>query len=125
LNARLNGMLPGGPVAYETHENVGDLQSAIDQAREDYYKAAAPPESVLAKALYVVRRKGTIFGGAPSIVYILKKQSIFGIEICTGWSVSQSLLGGPPEGNYIFGACGGEKFTPSGGLPTLPPKPGN
>ncbi|MBD5657490.1 MAG: hypothetical protein IAI50_20255, partial [Candidatus Eremiobacteraeota bacterium] len=51
----------------------------------------------------------------------LKRQRILGIEICTGWKIEQTPHG--PEGGYTFGACGGEEFTPKGGLPTLPPHP--
>jgi hypothetical protein len=122
LNARLNALLPGGPVAYSNHEYVGDLQAAIEQAQEDYFKAAAPPPQVLAKALYIVRQRSSLVGPA-SIVYVLKRQTIFGIPICTGWRIAQPADGGPPQGGYTFGACGGDEFTPRGGLPTLPPKP--
>jgi hypothetical protein len=114
-------MLPGGDVAYGSKQYVGDMQAAIEQAQEDYFKAAAPPPSVLAKALYIVRQRGSLVGPA-SIVYVLKRQKIFGIEICTGWKIEQTP-GGGPQGGYTFGPCGGDEFTPAGGLPTLPPKP--
>ena len=123
LNARLNGMLGGGPVTYQQHQYVGDIQAAIEQAQEDYFKSAVPPPSVLAKALYIVRQHGSLVG-PPSIVYVLKRQKIFGIEICTGWKIEQASGGGPPQGGYTFGPCGGDEYTPKGGLPTLPPKPG-
>jgi hypothetical protein len=113
-------MLPGGDVAYGSKQFVGDMQAAIDRAQEDYYKAAAPPPNVLAKALYIIRQHG-LLGGPASIVYVLKRQRIFGIEICTGWKIEQEPRGGP-VGGYTFGACGGDDYTPVGGLPTLPPK---
>jgi hypothetical protein len=115
-------MLGGGNVAYGSKQYVGDMQAAIEQAQEDYFKAAAPPPEVLAKALYIVRQRGSLVGPS-SIVYILKRQRIFGIEICTGWKIEQESGGGAPQGGYTFGPCGGEQFTPAGGLPTLPPKP--
>jgi len=114
-------MLPTGAVAYGSKEYINDLRAATDQARSQYYQNAAPPQSVLDKALEIVRQAGTLLG-PPSIVYILKRQRILGIEICTGWKVEQPSGGGPPQGGYTFGPCSGEQVTPDGGLPTLPPK---
>lgn len=112
-------MLPAGsPVTYGRKEYIDDLTAAVGRAREEYYRAAAPPPAVLAKAIAILRQKGTLLGPA-SIVYILKRQRIFGIEICTGWKIEQTASG--PQGGYTFGSCGGEEFTPQGGLPTLPP----
>jgi hypothetical protein len=91
----------------------------VAAAEEQYFKAAAPPPDVLAKAIDIVRQRGSLLG-PPTIVYILKRQHILGIEICTGWQITQTASG--PQGGYTFGACSGEKFSPSGGLPTLPPK---
>ncbi len=85
---------------------------------QQYYQAAAPPQSVLDKAIDVVRQRGLV--GPPAILYILKRQRIFGIEICTGWVIEPTATG--PQGGYTVGPCGGEKFTPSGGLPTIAPK---
>ncbi|MGB8205327.1 MAG: hypothetical protein WCE83_11670 [Candidatus Baltobacteraceae bacterium] len=123
LNARLNAQLPqGGAVAYSSKAYVNDLQQAVDEAKAQYFKAAAPPPDVLAKALYVVRQRGTLLG-PPSILYVIKKRRIFGFEICTGWLVQQAAGGGPPQGGFTIGPCGGDEFSPSGGLPTLPPHP--
>jgi len=68
-----------------------------------------------------VRQHGTLLGPG-AVVYVLKRAKIFGIDICTGWKIEQGLDGGPPQGGYTFGPCGGDEFTPQGGLPTLPPK---
>jgi hypothetical protein len=109
-------------VNYTSKAYVNDLQQAVDEAKAQYFKAAAPPPEVLAKALYVVRQRGTLLG-PPSILYVIKKRHIFGFEICTGWLVAQPAGGGPPQGGYTIGPCGGEAFAPSGGLPTIPPHP--
>jgi hypothetical protein len=101
---------------------VNDLQQAVDEAKAEYYKAAAPPPEILAKALYVLRERGTLLGPS-SVLYVLKKRRIFGFEICTGWFVQQPAGGGPPQGYFTIRPCGGEEFSPSGGLPTLPPHP--
>jgi hypothetical protein len=121
LNSRLNGLLPSGdPVAYSDKHYENDLGAAVAEAEEQYYKAAAPPPAVLAKVIDVVKQRGSLLG-PPTILYILKRQRIFGIEICTGWQIEQTPTG--PQGGYTFGACSGEKFSPSGGLPAPPPKP--
>lgn len=120
LNSRLNGMLPGGdPVSYSNKHYENDLGAAVEHAEQEYYKAAAPPASVLAKAIEIVRQRGTLLG-APTLLYIIKRQRIFGFDICTGWQIVQTVSG--PQGGYTVGACSGEKVVPSGGLPTLPPK---
>jgi hypothetical protein len=119
LNARLNGLIGGGDVAYSNKHYENDLGSAVAQAEEDYYRAAAPPPSVLAKAIDVVRQRSPILG-QPTILYILKRQRIFGFEICTAWQILPTVTG--PQGGYTVGPCSGEKFVPAGGLPTLPPK---
>ena len=113
-----------GDVSYETkHFENPDLGAAISKAEASYYEAAAPPPSVLAKAIKVVRqgsRQGGILTGPSAIVYILKRQRIFGLEVCTGWQILQTPYG--PQGGYTVGSCSGESIVPSGGLPTLPPK---
>jgi hypothetical protein len=119
LNGRLNGMLPNDRVAFANKQYVNELGAAVDQAKAENYKAAAPPPSVLAKAIAILRQGGSLLG-QPTILYLLKRQRILGIEICTGWKIEQTPHG--PEGGYTFGACGGEEFQPSG-LPTLPPHP--
>jgi hypothetical protein len=121
LNRRLNALLPtNGDVSYDSKrfENP-DLSAAVSQAEAGYYEAAAPPPSVLAKAIKVVKQSGTLLG-PPTIVYILKRQRIFGFELCTGWQIIQTPTG--PQGGYTVGPCSGESIVPSGGLPTLPPK---
>jgi hypothetical protein len=123
LNRRLNALLPSGPVAYSNKEYVGDLNAAVDQAKAAAYAAVAPPQSVLDRAIAVVRQHGVLLDTSSSIVYIIKRQKIFGFNICTGWKISYPAGGGPPEGGYTVGPCSGEAFAPSGGLPTLPPKP--
>jgi len=120
LNARLNGDLPGGDVLYSHRLYVNDVSQAVSQAQAEYFKKAAPPQSVLDRALYVVRQSGLL--GPPSIVYVIKRQRIFGFEICTGWMIQQPPGGGEPQGGYTFGPCGGEQFTPPAGMPTLTPK---
>jgi hypothetical protein len=114
-----------GDVAYDSkHFENADLGAAISKAEASYYEAAAPPPSVLAKAIKVVRqgsRQGGILTGPSAIVYILKRQRIFGLEVCTGWQILQTPYG--PQGGYTVGSCSGESIVPSGGLPTLPPKP--
>jgi len=120
LNSRLNGLLPSGnPVTYSNKHYQNDLGAAVAQAEEEYYRAAAPPPAILAKAIDVVKQRGSLLG-PPTIVYILKRQKILGIEICTGWQIESTASG--PQGGYTFGPCSGEAFTPAGGLPTLPPK---
>jgi len=80
-----------GDVSHETkHFENPDLGAAISKAEASYYEAAAPPPSVLAKAIKVVRqgsRQGGILTGPSAIVYILKRQRIFGLEVCTGWQI--------------------------------------
>jgi len=120
LNARLNASLPAGiPVAYANREYTNDLTQALAEARQAYYQAAAPPQSVLDRALYVIRQGGNSLDGHGSILYVLKKQRFFGIEICTGWKVENDGAGA--VGGYTFGACSGEKITPPAGLPSLSP----
>jgi hypothetical protein len=114
-------MLPNGNVGYSDKQYVNDLGAAVQQAQADYYKKAAPPQSILDRALEIVRQNGTLLG-PPSIVYILKRQRIFGILICTGWKIEQPSGGGEPQGGYTFGPCGGDEFVPTGGIPTLTPK---
>ena len=122
LNDRLNASLPTGQVAYSSRAYTNDLSEAIEAAREGYYRAAAPPADVLAKALYVVQqRAGIVAGSRTSVLYVLHKRNILGFEICTGWKVEND--GSGAIGGYTFGPCGGEQFTPTGGLPTLAPKP--
>jgi hypothetical protein len=121
LNERLNAALPSADVAYSHKEYVNDIDAAVQQAQEEYFKKAAPPQGILDRALYIVRQSGTLLG-PPAIVYILKRERIFGIEICTGWKIEQPSGGGDPQGGYTFGPCGGEQFTPTGGLPTLSPR---
>jgi hypothetical protein len=119
LNSRFNALLPAGDsVSYSQKRYENDLGAAVAQVEQQYYQAAAPPQSVLDKAIDVVRQRGLV--GPPAILYILKRQRIFGIEICTGWVIEPTATG--PQGGYTVGPCGGEKFTPSGGLPTLAPK---
>ncbi|GAC1400118.1 MAG: hypothetical protein NVSMB59_21820 [Vulcanimicrobiaceae bacterium] len=125
LNGRLNAMLPqGAPIAYASKHYTNDVRAAIDEAQAEYYRAAAPPPDVLAKVIRVVKQGGGLVGGDPAIVYILKRRTIFGIEICTGWKV-QRVPGSPtPQGGYTFGPCGGEEFVPQAGLPTPQPRDG-
>ncbi|HMD03044.1 MAG TPA: hypothetical protein VKG44_08800 [Candidatus Baltobacteraceae bacterium] len=123
----MQNLLPSGsPVAYSQQHKTNDLGAAISEAEAEYFKAAAPPPEILAKALYVIKVKGSfLFGQPPSVMYVLKKQSIFGFEICTGWYVEQVNGQGKPTGGYTVGPCNGERFTPSGGLPAIPsPRPG-
>lgn len=126
LNSRLNASLPqGAPVTYGAKHYTNDIKVAIEAAQAEYYAAAAPPPAVLAKVIKVVKQGGTpLDGGSPAIVYILKRQRIFGIEICTGWKVQRVPGSTHPQGGYTFGPCGGEEFTPEGGLPTAPPQRG-
>ncbi len=121
LNTRLNASLPAGiPVTYSDRQYTNDLTQALSEARAAYYQAAAPPQSVLDRALYVLRQGGNVVDEHGSILYVLKKQRFFGIEICTGWKVENDGAGA--EGGYTFGPCSGERTTPAGGLPTLSPK---
>ncbi len=127
LNDRLLSLIPGGsPVSYSQHHITNDLNAAIAEAEAEYFKAAAPPPEVLAKALYVIKVKSNPLMG-PNIMYVLKKTSIFGFEICSGWYVQQFAAG--PTGGYTVGPCNGEKFDPGtkplpGGLPEVPkPRP--
>ncbi|MBD5606226.1 MAG: hypothetical protein IAI48_14240, partial [Candidatus Eremiobacteraeota bacterium] len=122
LNRRLNGLLPtSGNVAFsDKHYENPNLNDIISRAQADYYKAAAPPPSVLAKAIAVVKQRGVLLG-PPAVLYILKRQRVLGFEICTGWYVTQTATG--PQGGYTVGTCKGEAVIPSGGLPTLPPRP--
>jgi len=121
LNARMNAMLPNGDVAYSHREYGNTIDEAVSEAEAEYFKKVAPPPGVLARALEIVRQKGTLLG-PPTIVYILKRERILGFEICTGWKIEQPAGGGEPQGGYTFGPCGGEEFTPPAGLPTLTPK---
>jgi hypothetical protein len=116
----LNADLPGADVAYSHKLYVNDIGKAVEEAQAEYFAKAAPPKGILDRALYVVRQSGLL--GPPSIVYVLKRERILGIEICTGWMISQPAGGGDPQGGYTFGPCGGEQFTPPAGLPTLTPK---
>ncbi len=120
LNSRLNGDLPSSDVSYSHRLYVNDIGQAVEEAQAEYFQKAAPPQGVLERALYIVRQGGLL--GPPSIVYVLKRERILGIEICTGWEIVQPTGGGDPQGGYTFGPCGGEKFTPPSGLPTIVPK---
>ncbi|MBC5798967.1 MAG: hypothetical protein GIX03_00170 [Candidatus Eremiobacteraeota bacterium] len=121
LNARLNASLSAGTaVTYSDRQYTNDLTQALAEARAAYYQAAAPPQSVLDRALYVVRQGSNALDGHGSILYVLKKQRFFGIEICTGWKVEND--GAAAIGGYTFGPCTGEKTTPPAGLPSLSPK---
>jgi hypothetical protein len=120
-------MIPGGsPVTYSQRHITNDLNAAVAEAEAEFFEKAAPPPEVLAKALYVIKIKGTLLMG-PSIMYVLKKANIFGFEICSGWYVQQLNTG--PIGGYTVGPCNGEKFDPGtkplpGGLPNIPkPRP--
>lgn len=94
LNTRLNASLPAGiPVTYSDRQYTNDLTQALSEARAAYYQAAAPPQSVLDRALYVLRQGGNVVDEHGSILYVLKKQRFFGIEICTGWKVENDGAG--------------------------------
>jgi hypothetical protein len=127
LNDRVLSMIPSGSrVTYSQRHITNDLNAAVAEAEAEYFEAAAPPSDVLAKALYVIRIKGTLLTGA-SIMYVLKKTTIFGFQICSGWYVQQLTTG--PTGGYSVGPCDGERFDPGtkplpGGLPNIPkPRP--
>jgi hypothetical protein len=123
LNGRLNAMLPQGePIAYSNKHFTNTLDAAVDEVRAEYYAAAAPPPAVLARVLKIVRQRGTLLDRSASIVYIIKRQRILGIDICTGWKVETPEPGAKPQGGYTFGSCAGEEFAPPPGLPTPPPK---
>ncbi len=123
LNGRLNALLPqGDPVAYSSKHYTNTLDAAIEAVRSEYYAAAAPPPSVLARVLRVVRQHGSLLDHSVSIVYIVKRQRFFGIDICTGWKVETPEPGAKPQGGYTFGSCAGDEFTPPAGLPTPPPR---
>ena len=125
LNSRLSAMLPqDAPVAYSNKHFTNEIKAAIDEAQAQYYRAAAPPPEVLAKVIKVVRQSSFFGSGAPTIVYILKRQRILGFDICTGWKIERVPGSSKPQGGYTVGACGGEEFSPGGGLPTPPPRPG-
>ena len=127
LNERLLSVIPGGsPVTYSQRHITNDLNAAVEEAEAEYFQAAAPPPEVLAKALYVIKVKSNLLMG-PNIMYVLKKTTIMGFEICSGWYVQQLPSG--PTGGYTVGPCNGEKFDPGskalpGGLPNVPkPRP--
>jgi hypothetical protein len=124
VNVKLRSLIPNDDVTYERKQIIGDLHEAIARAEAEYLGKLAPPPEVLRKALYVVNRRRT--GQEPdSVTYVLKKLSIFGFQICTGWrAVAHPLGGGPPDGYYVFGPCGSDKFqAPPWALATLPPHP--
>jgi hypothetical protein len=121
LNSRLNGELPSGDTAYSQRLYVNQIDQALQEAQAEYFKRAAPPQGILDRALYIVRRKGSLLG-PPTILYVLKKERILGFEICTGWKIEQPPGGGEPQGGYYAGPCEGEAFTPPAGMPTLTPK---
>jgi len=127
LNARLGNLLPGGsPVTYSEKHYVNDLTDAIAAAKADYYKKAAPPQSVLDKAQARIFRKRTV-SSPDQVTYILSRRKIFGFEICTAWTVVlHPYGGGAPDGYYSFGPCAKESdFTPAYAdeLPTISPHP--
>ena len=124
LNAKLRSMIPGGDITYENTQLVGDLRAAILRAEADYLGKLAPPPEVLRKAIAVVYGRRT--GSSPdSVTYILAKHRILGFQICTGWRVvAHPIGGGPPEGGYVFGPCGGDTLdAPPWATITLPPHP--
>jgi hypothetical protein len=123
LNARLNAMLPSGPVAY-SHKHYGgdDVGVATQRAQEAAYAAVRPPPNVLERALYVIRRGGGLMGRGTVIMYVVSKKRIFGLELCTGWRIEMPAGGGAPIASYTTDTCAGELYEPSGALPTLPPK---
>ena|GEM_PF-6157841 len=78
-------------MTYGTKHDTNEIKVAIEAAQAEYYAAAAPPSDVLAKVIKVVKQGGGLLdGGSPAIVYILKRQRILGIEICTGWKALRS-----------------------------------
>lgn len=116
-------MLGGGDVAYSQAHHTNDLAAAIAQAEQDYFKAAAPPPDILARALYVVTRNANALE-PQRIMYVLKKRRILGFEICSGWLVEPHPSGGAaPAGWYTVGPCSGADFQPPPGLPTPAPSP--
>lgn len=122
LNGRLGALLPqGAPVSYSNKHFTNTLEAAVNAVKAEYYAAAAPPPSVLAKVIKIVRQRGALLDRASSIVYIIKRQRVFGLEICTGWKVETPEPGAKPQGGYTIGSCGGEEFEPPDGLPTAPP----
>lgn len=92
LYSRLDASHPQGvPATYGTKHSTNDIKVAIEAARVEYYAAAAPPPDVLVKVIKVVKQGGGLLdGGSPAVVYILKRQRILGIEICTGWKAIRS-----------------------------------
>jgi hypothetical protein len=127
LNARLGNLLPAGnPVAYSKKEYTNDLRDAIAAVQAEYYKKAAPPQNVLEKAQARIFRKRT--NTQPDrVTYILKRFKLFGLELCTGWTVAlHPEGGGVPDGHYEVGRCeGSSDFTPAYAdqLPTISPHP--
>jgi len=127
LNARLGNLLPNGnPVTYSDKHYSNDLNDAIAAVKAEYYKKAAPPQTVLDKA------QARIFGRrtathADQVTYILSRRKIFGFEICTAWTVVlHPEGGGSPDGYYSFGPCAkASDFTPAYAdeLPTISPHP--
>ena len=100
-------------MTYGTKHYTNDIKVAIEAAQAEYCAAAAPPPDVLAKVIKVVKQgDGLLDGASPAVVCILKRQRM-------------RVPGNPhPQGGYTFGPCGGEEFTPEGGLPTAPPRAG-
>ncbi|GAC1314846.1 MAG: hypothetical protein NVSMB21_26040 [Vulcanimicrobiaceae bacterium] len=117
----MSASLPAGtPVAYASKRYANALDAAVDEVRAAYYAAAAPPASVLARVLKIVRQRGSLLDRGSSIVYIVKRQRLFGLEICTGWKVESPEPGAKPRGGYTVGSCAGDEFAPPAGLPTPP-----
>ena len=109
-------------MTYGSRHFTNTIDEAVDRLRSEYYALAAPPQAVLERVIKVVRQRGSLLDASSSIVYIVKRQRILGIEICTGWKVEIPAPGAKPQGGYTIGSCGGEEFTPPAGLPTPPPK---
>ena len=116
-------MLPSGPVEYShKHSGGADVGAAAQRAQEDAYAAVRPPENVLARALFILKRGGSVLGRGTVIMYVVSKKRVLGLELCTGWRIEMPAGGGPPIASYTVDSCSGEVYEPSGGLPTLPPK---
>jgi hypothetical protein len=121
LNARLNGLLPGGTVSEYSHgERNGRLD--VDMIPAEFLKKVSPPDTVLRRTIAMNYRRRSA-GQADAVLYVTGRKKIL-IDVCTGWMVElHPLGGGPPQGYPYIGPCPSDAVVPAwaGALPTPPP----
>jgi len=102
----LKGLIPSGDVAYQQHQQLGDLSAAIAVAKSEYLHQIAPDPRILAHAI------GVIYG-PHTVTYVLRKTRILGFDICVGWMVEAHPADrGPATSGFAIESCKSNTFAP-------------